>query len=204
MIMDDRMKIKVNGKELEVSGKRLLIDELREAGCDIPSLCFVPGVEHQPSCMVCMVRDVAVDRMIPSCGTYPAEGMVIDTDSDHVKTLRRTAIELLLSDHHARCGECEGRTVCRLRELSLLMAAKWTRYGPLAPVKTGGRTLVNGRMWFEPARCIRCGLCVYNSKNGFTFQGRGYDMEVVIAEENKGNVDETLVDLCPTGALFVV
>jgi uncharacterized Fe-S cluster protein YjdI len=32
---------------------------------------------------------------------------------------------------------------------------------------------------------------------------RGYDMQVVIPEENKKNVDEKMADLCPTGALFL-
>ena len=61
-----------------------------------------------------------------------------------------------------------------------------------------------GRMWFEPAKCIRCGLCVYNSENGFTFKNRGFGMQVVIPEESKTNVKEELAGLCPTGALYLV
>ena len=197
------MKIIVNNKELEVSGKRVLIEELREAGYDIPSLCYAPNDKHQPSCMVCMVRNEADNQMIPSCATYPTEGMRIDADSDEVKALRRMGIELLLSDHRARCGVCEGKEKCRLRELSLQMKAKWTRYGPLAPVEPKVQIQINEHLYFEPAKCIRCGLCVYNSQDGFTFKGRGFDMQVVIPEESKKNIDEKVVDLCPTGALFV-
>ena len=113
------------------------------------------------------------------------------------------AVELLLSDHGARCGVCEGKEKCRLRELSVQMKAKWTRFGPIAPVGEKEQIYINGHLWFEPAKCIRCGLCVYNSQNGFTFMYRGYDMQVVIPEENKKNVDEKMADLCPTGALFV-
>ena len=79
------MKIIVNNQELEVSGQRVLIDELREAGYDIPSMCYASGAEHHPSCMVCMVKDVKTDQMIPSCSTMPYEGMEIETDSDEVK-----------------------------------------------------------------------------------------------------------------------
>ena len=42
----------------------------------------------------------------------------------------------------------------------------------MLPVKE--KIHVKGRMWFEPAKCIRCGLCVYNSENGFTFKNRGW------------------------------
>ena len=207
------MKIKINGNEVEVTGKHVLIEELREMGLQIPSLCYKPEAIHQASCMVCMVKDVRSGQMIPSCSTFPQEGMEIDTESEEVVKLRKMAIELLLSNHGARCGVCEGKEKCRLRELSLLMKAKWTSYGPLAKatVRRDSGNLVGekeqihvcSRLYYEPAKCIRCGLCVYNSQNGFTFVYRGYDMQVVIPEENKKNIDEKMADLCPTGALFV-
>ncbi len=186
-----------------MTGRRVLIEELRERGVQIPSLCYASEAEHQASCMVCMVKDVRNGQMIPSCSTFPQEGMEIETECEEVVALRRMAIELLLSDHGARCGGCEGRDKCRLRELSAQMKAKWTRFGPMASEKRKEQVHVTGQMYFEPAKCIRCGLCVYNAQNGFTFMYRGYDMQVVIPEENKKNVDEKLADLCPTGALFV-
>ena len=197
------MKIIVNNKELEVSGHRVLIEELREAGYDIPSLCYAPDAKHEASCMVCMVRNETDNQMIPSCATFPTEDMRIDTESDEVIAMRRMSIELLLSEHGARCGVCEGKEKCRLRELSVQMKAKWTRFGPLAPVEQKTQIHVNGRLWFEPAKCIRCGLCVYNSQNGFTFMGRGFNMRIVIPEENKKNINEKIADLCPTGALYM-
>lgn len=203
------MKIRINGNEVEVTGQRVLIKELRERGLQIPSLCYPSPtgegrtIAHQASCMVCMVKDLVSGQMIPSCAVYPREGMEIDTEGEEVMELRRMAIELLLSNHGARCGACEGKEKCKLREVSLQMKAKWTRFGPLAPVGQDGPVHVKGRLYFETAKCIRCGLCVYNSKNGFTFMYRGYGMQVVIPEENKRNIDEKMADLCPTGALFV-
>ena len=198
------MKIFVDNKELEVSGKRVLIEELREAGYDIPSLCYTPNAKHHTSCMICMVRNEVNNQMIPSCSTIPVEGMRIDTSSDDVIALRRTAIELLLSEHKARCGGCESKAKCRLRDLALRMKAKWTRFAPLPPVEPVVREHVTGRLWFEPAKCIRCGLCVYNSVDGFTFKGRGFGMQVVIPELSKKNIDERIAELCPTGALYMV
>lgn len=197
------MKIIVNGKELEVSGQRRLIEELHEAGCDVPSLCYAPEAKHEPSCMVCMVKNEMNGEMLPSCTVYPSEGMSIDTDSEEVRELRRMSVELLLSEHKARCGGCESKAKCRLRELALQMKAKWTRFGPLPPVEPVVQEHVAGRLYFEPAKCVRCGLCVYNSQDGFTFQRRGFNMQVVIPEESKGHVGENLAELCPTGALFL-
>ena len=59
-------------------------------------------------------------------------------------------------------------------------------------------------MYFEVSKCIRCGLCVYNSDNGFTFKDRGFGMEVNLPDENKKNIRVELASLCPTGALYIV
>ena len=197
------MKIFVNDKELEVSGQRPLIDELREAGHDIPSMCYAPDAKHEPSCMVCMVRNEDNNQMIPSCSVFPAEGMRIDTESNEVTDLRRMAIELLLCDHKGRCGACEGKEKCRLRELYIKMKAKWTRFASMPPAEPVKPQHIVGHLWFEPAKCIRCGLCVYNTIDGFTFRGRGIGMEVVIPSESKNNVKEEIAELCPTGALYI-
>ena len=197
------MKIFVNDKELEVSGQRPLIDELRKAGYDIPSMCYAPDAKHEPSCMVCMVRNEDNNQMIPSCSVFPTEGMRINTESDEVTELRRMAIELLLSDHKGRCGTCEGKEKCRLRELFIKMKAKWTRFAPMPPAEPVEPQHIVDHLWFEPAKCIRCGLCVYNTTDGFTFRGRGIGMEVVIPSESKNNVKEEMAELCPTGALYI-
>ena len=197
------MKIFVNDKELEVNGQRPLIDELRDAGHDIPSMCYAPDAKHEPSCMVCMVRNEDSNQMIPSCSVFPTEGMRIETESDEVTNLRRMAIELLLSDHKGRCGTCEGKEKCRLRELFIKMKAKWTRFAPMPSAGPVEPQHIVGRLWFEPAKCIRCGLCVYNTTDGFTFRGRGIGMEVVIPSESKKNVKEEIAELCPTGALYI-
>ena len=106
------MRISVNHDTIEVSGQRPLIEEMREAGIEVPSMCYAAGYEHHPSCMVCMVKDVKAEQMIPSCSTMPYEGMQIETDSDEVKELRRLSLELLLSDHRADC-EAPCTMVCQ-------------------------------------------------------------------------------------------
>ncbi len=51
------------------------------------------------------------ENLAPSCATPAAEGMVVHTNSDEVRYSRKTALELLLSDHVGDCiGPC--RTGC--------------------------------------------------------------------------------------------
>ncbi len=197
------MRIKVNNEWIDVDGSRVLLQELCAAGIRVPSMCYADGAKHQASCMVCMVKDVRKGQMIPSCSTLPQEGMEIETDSEEVLELRRMGLELLLSDHRARCGVCEGKGKCKLRELALQFGAKWVRYGKPSSSVHEERIHVNGALFFEPAKCIRCGLCVYNTVDGFTFVNRGFEMQVMIPEESREHVDERVADLCPTGALYM-
>ena len=99
---------------------------------------------------------------------------------------------------------CAGRGGCQLRLLATSAEIKRPRYATSSVRPAMIKQYVNGNMWFEQAKCIKCGLCVYNSRNGFTFKDRGFSMQVVLPEENAGHVDETTAELCPTGALYVV
>ncbi|MDT8391180.1 MAG: FAD-dependent oxidoreductase [Lentisphaeria bacterium] len=73
-------------------------------GIDIPTLCHDSRLPHVNACMVCLVRDIKADRMIPAC-SYPVEdGMEIDASSAAVRHARRDALELLSREHF---GDCE-------------------------------------------------------------------------------------------------
>lgn len=99
---------------------------------------------------------------------------------------------------------CAGRKGCNLRHYATAMGIKRPRYDASSALPAMGKVHVKANMWLEPAKCIRCGLCVYNSKNGFTFKDRGFGMQIVIPEENKDNVAESIAGICPTGALFII
>ncbi|MCK7506576.1 MAG: hypothetical protein MZV70_22620 [Desulfobacterales bacterium] len=43
-------------------------------------------------------------NLAPSCSTPVSEGMVVNTNSPRVRAARRTALELLLSNHRADCA----------------------------------------------------------------------------------------------------
>lgn len=99
---------------------------------------------------------------------------------------------------------CEGQEGCKLRRFASEAGIKSTRYGVSSRQLVKEQQHIIGNLYFEPAKCVRCGLCVLNTQDGFTFQHRGFDMQVVIPEESKLHVDESLAQLCPTGALFLM
>ncbi|KAA6312471.1 NADPH-Fe(3+) oxidoreductase subunit beta [termite gut metagenome] len=98
--------------------------------------------------------------------------------------------------------DCDKKTTCKLRLYASQYGIKSTRYAKNSTFEALKRQQINNTIRFEQAKCIRCGLCVYNSDNGFTFKNRGFVMEVVLPEENKNNIKEALTALCPTGAIY--
>lgn len=198
------MQITINGTSIEVRDGETILETARRAGYEIPSLCYAPGRRHQASCMVCVVKNCETGQIIPSCSTVVVPGMNIDSESEEVKNIRRQSLELLLSDHIAVCRPpCDPKS-CSLRQLATTYHAKWNRYPRYSAIKAASPQHIKGNFWFDVTKCIRCGLCVYNSENGFTFKDRGFEMQVVIPDENRANVSEELVELCPTGALYLV
>jgi len=72
-------------------------------GIRIPTMCHVAGIEPGTGCFLCAVQIEGRRTLSPACGMPVAEGMVVATQSEDVRTARKMALELLLSDH---AGEC--------------------------------------------------------------------------------------------------
>jgi NADH dehydrogenase/NADH:ubiquinone oxidoreductase subunit G len=198
------MKLKINTQEIEASKSETLIEVAHRNGIEIPALCYVAGYHHQASCMVCVVKECVSGQILPACSTLAVEGMKIETTCEEVKELRKTSLELLLSDHIAECRPpCDVQN-CKLRQYAIAYHAKWNKYPRYSAIKTTQPQHIKDDFWFDATKCIRCGLCVYNTKDGFTFKNRGFEMEIVCPAESVKNVDESLCEICPTQALYKI
>ena len=82
-----------------------ILTSATRAGIEIPSLCYDPRTAIYGACGVCIVEAEGVPKLLRACSAKPAEGYVVHTDSPRVVRARKTALELLLSDH---TGDCRG------------------------------------------------------------------------------------------------
>jgi len=98
------MRITVNGKTVEVEQGTTVLKAAEKAGFSVPAMCYNDDVERFTSCMVCIVKEISQNRLMPSCSVEVTEGMNIITEDDEIVEARKTALELLLSDH---VGDCE-------------------------------------------------------------------------------------------------
>jgi ferredoxin len=97
--------ISIDGKPVEVAPGETILQAARRIGLDIPTLCHLEKCGPLTSCLVCLVKVVAngQGRLVPSCATRAVPGMVIESETEEVHEARRTALELLFSDHVGDC-----------------------------------------------------------------------------------------------------
>jgi formate dehydrogenase major subunit len=98
------LTLTIDGRKVEVEAGATILEAARQLGIEIPTLCHRDGVRPIGSCFLCAVAIEGRGTLVPSCTAPAEEGMVVTTDSEDIRAARRTALELLLSDH---VGDCE-------------------------------------------------------------------------------------------------
>ena len=96
-------RLRIDSVEVEVPPGATVLEAARTLGIDIPTLCHLDGCAPNTSCLVCIVRVNGGKRLVPSCATPAADGMVVESETDQIRDARRTALELLLADHAGDC-----------------------------------------------------------------------------------------------------
>lgn len=99
------IKLNIDNIAVSVEEGATVLDAADKAGVSIPSMCYLKGCSPSTSCMVCVVRVNGAASLVPACGTKAVDGMVVESDTPEVREARKTALELLLSDH---VGDCMG------------------------------------------------------------------------------------------------
>jgi len=98
------VKIKIDNREVEVAPGSMLIEVIRGMGTEVPSMCYLKDMEHFTSCMVCVVKDRKSGKILPSCSLAAEEGLDIISEDEEIREARKSALDLLLSEH---VGDCE-------------------------------------------------------------------------------------------------
>ena len=103
------IRLMIDNQTVEVPESSTILQAAEQLGIRIPTMCYRPEFEASTSCMVCVVQVEGAASLVPSCAMKVWEGMAVHTNTPEVLEARRSALELLISDH---VGDCEGP--CRM------------------------------------------------------------------------------------------
>lgn len=200
------IKLTIDGKMVEVEAGTTVLNAAKKLDIDIPTLCHDPRLKPYGACRLCVVEIEGMRKPVTSCTTPAADGMVVQTNTQHLYRLRKTAVELLLSDHPNDCMTCIGTGDCKLQELAYAYGIRENRF---AGVMRDHNTVdANPFITREQNKCVMCGLCVrvceeVQGVGAIGYAERGFEAKVIPPFGHDLNCEfcGQCVSVCPTGAL---
>jgi len=207
--MSDKVKLYIDGKEVEVSKDSTILDAAKKIGANIPTLCYHPDLKPTGACGLCVVEIEGSPIPKRSCCTPVSEGMKITTNSMRLREMRKNILEMILSDHDVECPSCVANGKCELQDLANNMGVEMDSLPQIfdpQPIDDTSFSIVR-----EPNKCISCGRCIIvcseiQTVHAISFADRGFEVNVnTFFKEGIGNsvcvnCGQCTV-FCPTGAL---
>jgi NADPH-dependent glutamate synthase beta subunit-like oxidoreductase/formate hydrogenlyase subunit 6/NADH:ubiquinone oxidoreductase subunit I/ferredoxin len=98
-----RIRIEVDGRLVEGYEGQTILEVCRDNGIEIPTLCYEPKLPGFGACRMCVVEVEGEEHPPISCSRAAEAGMKVQTQTDELRRLRKTNLELIFSDHNAYC-----------------------------------------------------------------------------------------------------
>ncbi|MCR5420028.1 MAG: formate dehydrogenase subunit alpha [Lachnospiraceae bacterium] len=207
------IRIKINGCEYETREDATILKVAGDNNIDIPTLCFLEGVNDIGSCRLCMVEVEGYDTMLPACRTKVKDGMVISTETKAIVEYRKDMLRLILSNHNLDCMSCPANGTCELQTLCNKYNVKHAEHkGTRSEIEKKMPILKdNPYIIYDPSKCIHCMRCIsvcHNiAGNGALKNSRAGTFHIVDApfgadyKESGCETCGNCASVCPTGAL---
>lgn len=205
----DKVKITIDGREMEVPSNYTVLQAAREAGIDIPTLCHLKDINEIGACRMCIVEVEGARGFATSCVMPVSEGMVVRTNTPAVRDARKVTLELLLSNHRRECLTCVRSGNCELQELAKKLNIDDIEFeGDMSEqcIDACSPSIVR-----DTSKCILCKRCVATCKNvqkvgAIDTMNRGFKSKISTAcDKSLADVPCSLcgqcINACPTGAL---
>ena len=112
------VNLTIDKKAVCVPEGTTILDAARSVGIDIPTLCYLKGINEIGACRICVVEVEGQDLLVPACDNVASEGMTVYTNSPRVREARRVNLRLILSQHDTSCPTCTRSGNCKLQQLT--------------------------------------------------------------------------------------
>ncbi len=178
------ISLTMNGLPVEAAEGETILQAAQRASVKIPTLCKHPDLDPTAACGICVVRNQANGRMLRACCTPVEAGMAICTEDPEIVSVRRAALELILSRHPNECLSCARNQNCELQTLAAdfnIEMQPLDNIVPDIPRDDSTRTIV-----LDPRKCVTCGRCIQVCQEmqnvwALSFLERGFDTRIAAA-----------------------
>lgn len=203
------VNLTINGQKVEAVENSTILEAARLANIEIPTLCFLKGINEVGDCRMCVVEVEGRRNFATACITKVEEGMVVNTNSPKVIEARKLVLDLILSNHNRECLTCSRNGNCELQSLAEKFGMSKIEYeGERIPYEIDE---VSPSIVRDLSKCILCRRCVATCKNvqgigAIDSTNRGFNSKITTAGDKTINdVNCTFcgqcIQSCPVGAL---
>jgi formate dehydrogenase major subunit len=209
----EEVTLTIDGMEVSVPAGTSIMRAAAETGNNIPKLCATDMVKEFGSCRMCLVEIEGRNGTPASCTTPVAAGMVVKTQTDRLKRIRKGVMELYISDHPLDCLTCAANGDCELQDMAGVVGLREVRYGYEGENHTkAAKDQSNPYFTYDPSKCIVCSRCVRACEEvqgtfALTISGRGFGSRVSPGMAEPFMQSECVscgacVQACPTATLI--
>jgi predicted molibdopterin-dependent oxidoreductase YjgC len=205
----EQIRVEIDGTECTGPKGSTILDIAKANDIYIPTLCYDPRMQPYGACRLCLVEVEGARGLLPACYAEATDGMVVKTTTETLERIRKTLVELLLSDHEMECQGCTQSGRCELQELA-------NRYGITESPFVGEKHeyvehVENPFVMRDYNKCIMCGRCIricreVQGVGVYDFVNRGF--KAIPGTPFDKDMQETpcefcgqCISTCPTGAI---
>ena len=202
------IKLNIDGNDIEVEEGTTILEAARKINIDIPTLCYMKGINEIGDCRMCLVEIEGRRNLVASCIQKAEEGMIVRTNTEKAYNARRTMLQLILSEHNRSCLSCTRNGNCELQKLAIQFNIDDLEY---EGTKKGKIDDLSPSLVRDTSKCILCKRCVATCKNiqgisAISVAGRGHNARIACAFDNSINdsictLCGQCIEACPVGAL---
>ena len=163
-------KLTVDGVTVQVHDGATLLQAVRRAGKDVPTLCHDDRLKPIGACRMCLVEVAGSSVPVASCATPAKDGAVVQTATPALVAERRALLEMLAADYPADAPAAEPQKPFHQMLAAHGVTAKGTRSVPVDDS--------HPYLHVDMSQCVTCYRCEricdeVQGQNVWTATGRG-------------------------------
>lgn len=205
-----KVRVTIDGITVEVPQNYTVLEAAKEAGIEIPTLCYLKEINQIGACRMCVVEIEGVRNLQTSC-TYPVfDGMKVHVNTPKVREARKLNLELILSNHDRSCLTCIRNTNCELQSLSKKLGVEEVRFegeNIEYSIDDASPSIVR-----DPNKCVLCRRCVAvcaQVQNVFAIGMVNRGFKTMVAPSFGRSLKDSpciscgqCIEVCPVGAIY--